>query len=201
VQNFTHVQRSVTASGLTDPLDEGFSTHLDVTGNIELTGDGTGIEAWSLFTRSQGFYYHGLTWQQKRIAMNRGWRLIGSARLVQGGLYLGADFAGAGPRFATGATLDGNTLVLRAWTNQVSPEWQSLSARIPGDPHAYHTYELRFDPNPGTVAIKVDGIERIRGYAGLRQFQDRLGLAFGGHRWKSAAARADFRSVRFDILP
>ncbi|MGD0136003.1 MAG: hypothetical protein ABSE57_28495, partial [Bryobacteraceae bacterium] len=115
--------------------------------------------------------------------------------------YLGADFQDAGPRFATGATLDGDTLVLRAWTNQASSEWQSLSARIPGDPHAYHTYELRFDPNPGAVAIKVDGTERIRGYVGTHQFQDKLGIAFGAHRWKSAAARADFRSVRFDIRP
>jgi len=201
VESATHIQRSVGASGLNDPLAEGFSKHLDVSGNVELTSDGRGIEAWSLFTRSQGFYFHGLTWQQKRIAMSRGWRLIGSARLQEGGLYLGADFQGSGPRFATGATLDGNMLVLRAWTDQASSEWRSLSAQIPGDPHAYHTYELRFDPNPRTVAIKVDGTERIRGYAGLRQFQDRLGLAFGGHRWKSAAGRADFRSVRLDILP
>jgi serine/threonine protein kinase len=201
LRSVTHIQRSVTASGLNDPLDEGFSTHLDISGNVVLTGDGRGIEAWSLFTRSQGFYFHGLTWQQKRIAMHRGWRLIGTARLLEGALYLGADFQGAGPRFATGATLDGNTLVLRAWTNQTSSEWQSLSAQIPGDPRAYHTYELRFDPDPRTVAIRVDGTERIRGYAGLRQFQDKLGLAFGGHRWKSATARADFRSVRLDILP
>ncbi len=201
VQSVTHIQRSVAASGLNDPLAEGFSAHLDVSGRVELTRDGRGIGAWSLFTRSQGFYFHGLTWQQKRAAMNRGWRLVGSARLVEGGLYLGVDFLSAGPRFATGATLDGNTLVLRAWTDQASSEWQSLSVQIPGDPHAYHTYELLFDPKPRTLAIKVDGIERIRGYAGLRQFQERLGLAFGGHRWKSAAARADFRSVRLDILP
>jgi serine/threonine protein kinase len=201
VQNFTHIQTSVAASGLNDPIQEGFSTHLDVTGNVELTNDGRGIEAWSLLTRSQGFYFHGLTWQQRRIAMHRGWTLIGSARLVEGALYLGADFQDAGPRFATGATLDGDTLVLRAWTNQASSEWQSLSAQIPGDPHAYHTYELRFDPNPGAIAIKVDGTERIRGYVGNHQFQDKLGIAFGAHRWKSAAARADFRSVRFDIRP
>lgn len=201
VQSVSHIQRSVAASGLDDPLDEGFSTHLDVTGNVVLTSDGRGIEAWSIFTRSQGFYFHALTWQQKRVAMNHGWRLIGSARLLEGALYLGADFLGAGPRFATGATLDGNTLVLRAWTDQESSKWQSLSAPIPGDPRAYHTYEVRFDPKPSTVAIIVDGTERIRGYAGLRQFQQRLGLAFGGHRWNSAVARADFRSVRLDILP
>jgi serine/threonine protein kinase len=201
VQSMTHIQRSLMASGLNNPSAEGFSTHLDVTGRVELTGDGRGIEAWSLFTRSQGFYFHGLTWQQKRIAMSHGWRLIGAARLQEGALYLGADFRGAGPRFATGATLDGNALILRAWTDQASSEWQSLSAPIPGDPHAYHTYELLFDPKPRTLAIKVDGIERIRGYAGLRQFQERLGLAFGAHRWKSTTARADFRSVRLDILP
>lgn len=199
-ESAAHLERVIAASGVDDPLDEGFSTLNEVAGSAELTSQGTGIEAWSLFTRSQGFYVHELSREQKRIAMSRGWKLTGSAKLQEGGLYLGVDFLGAGPRFATGATLDGNNLTARAWTNQVSAQWQSLTAPISGDPHAYHKYELIFEPRGRAVSIKVDGMERIRGYAGLRQFQDRWGVAFGAHRWNSSDGRAAFRSVRFEIL-
>jgi len=193
------VQTSITMSGLNDPLEQGFVVHEDVKSAVELTPDGTGIQAWEVRTHSQGFYGHRLNRSQISLAMTRGWKLTGSAKLLEGALYMGPDFYGGGPRFATGATLDGDALNARAWTDQASGEWQSLTARIPGDPRGYHDYQLVYDAKRRTLSIAVDGIVLIRGYSGLTQFQGYFGVAFGVHRWKSTGAQARFRYVRFEI--
>jgi hypothetical protein len=195
----SHIDRVVDHTAGDDPISEDFTPRNDVSATVVYNEDATAMESWSILTHTQGHYLHELNWWQKRSAIRNGWRLTAIVRLHQGQFSTGADFVGAGARFFFGGVLEGSTLVARVWTNQV-PRFAFRDAQVRGNIHAYHTYEMSYDPSTGTAALKIDGTAALSGYRGLHQFQDNLGVSFGSERWKSPAGEADFKLVRFEIL-
>jgi len=194
-----HVARVVEYVGGADPLAAGFAPYNDVSATTVFNENATVLEAWGMRTRSQGHYIHGLNWWQKRLALRNGWKLTAVVRIRQGQFSTMTDFAGVGARFFFAGALEGPKLMAQAWTRQL-PSFAFRDAEVPGDPHAYHTYEMTYDPVAQSAVLKVDGVPAVRGYRGLHQFQSNFGVSFGVERWKSQQAQADFKLVRFEIL-
>jgi hypothetical protein len=149
--------------GGADPLAAAFTPYNDVSATTVFNEDGTQLESWAVRTHSQGHYIHGLNWWQKRAAMRNGWRLTAVVRLRQGQFSAMTDFAGVGARFFFAGALEGPKLMAQTWTRQL-PSSAFRDAQVRGDAHAYHTYELTFDPAARSALLKVDGIPAIRSY-------------------------------------
>jgi hypothetical protein len=196
----SHIQRVVEYAGGADPVTEGFAPYNDVSATTGLSADGTALESWSIRSRSQGHYLHRLNWWQKRLALQNGWKLTATVRLRKGQFSTIVDFAGLGARFFEGAALEGPKLMAQTWNKQV-PKFEYRDAEVVGDSHGYHTYELTYDPQAKSAVLKVDGVAEILGYVGLHQFQSNFGVSFGVELWKSGEGQADFKLVRFEILP
>ena len=195
----THIANVVEYVGGADPLAAGFTPYNDVSATTAFDDDATALESWTIRTRSQGHYIHGLNWWQKRLALSSGWKLTAVVRIRQGQFSTMTDFAGVGARFFFAGALEGPKLMAQTWTRQL-PSFAFRDAEVPGDPHAYHTYELTYDPVAQSAVLKIDGVPAVRGYRGLHQFQSNFGVSFGVERWKSQQAQADFKLVRFEIL-
>ncbi len=133
------------------------------------------------------------------MALRNGWRLTVVARMRQGQFSTGVDFAGVGARFFFGGALEGSKLTAQAWTRQL-PDFAFRDAEVRGDAHAYHTYEMTYNPVARSAVLEVNGLLDVTGYTSLHQFQGNLGVSFGVERWKGQDGQTDFKLVRFEIL-
>jgi tRNA A-37 threonylcarbamoyl transferase component Bud32 len=192
-------ERIVEKVGPFDPVTEGFSIGLDVTGRIVENPTRTGYDGWRILTSTQGYYYRAFTTAQKRQALQRGWKLTAVLKVEQGGGSVGADFSGVGRRYGINILRMGDHEVVRLIT-QLVPDMRGLDVELPRDDN-YHTYELSYDPQLKTAELYVDGVRRLTGYRGHTQFQEDTGLLFSSHVYGSDQGSATFRSVRFEINP
>jgi hypothetical protein len=58
---------------------------------------------------------------------------------------------------------------------------------------------LIYEPEKRAARLLIDGVERLRGYHGHREYLEGYGFTFGTALYKSARAEAVFRRVRFEI--
>jgi len=192
-------ERIVEKVGAFDPLWEGFEIKHDVTGRIVHNPTNTGYEAWRILTPGQGYYFRPFTRVQKRHALERGWKLTTVFRVEEGGGNVGVDFLGLGGRFDINVLREGDQEIVRLIT-QLVPDMRGLDVmQSPTD--QYHSYELVYDPNLQTADLWIDGVRRLTGYGGHRQYQEDNGLLFSSHVYNSNQGSATFKSVRFEINP
>jgi tRNA A-37 threonylcarbamoyl transferase component Bud32 len=184
-----------------DPLSEGFQIHNDVIGTIvddpSRPGD---YDGWRVTTTRQGDYYHQLTDRQKRLALERGWKLSAVMRAEEGSVHINVDFLGQGKRYDIAVFVNPDTDVVRLNT-QIVPAQQGLEFPIARKQPTFRRYELVYDPGLGSATLSVDGKRVLTGYRGHTQFQEDLGVFFGVALYGGARARGTFQSVRFEINP
>lgn len=192
-------ERIIEKVGAFDPLTEGFSIAHDVTGRIVDNPTRTGYDAWRIISGSQGLYYRPFTANQKRHALERGWKLSAVFKVEEGAGGVGTDFSSAAGRFDVNVIRAGDHEIVRLMT-QIVPDLRGLEIRQ-SPPGEYHTYELTYDPQLRTADLWIDGERRLTGYTGHRQFQEDRGLHFHSYAHIAPQGSAAFKSVRFEINP
>lgn len=197
--NWGEPVRIIEKVGAFDPLTEGFETHNDISGTVTENPTRTAYDGWSASTKRQGYYFHTFTAAQKRRAFERGWKLTVIMRGEEGNTTVGADFSAPGPRFDINLVQDGDHEVVRLLT-QIIPNFRGLELQQ-SPPHAYHQYELVYDPVLKNADLLIDGQLRLRGYRGFSQYLEDRGLTFGAALYKSDRGSGSFKSVRFEISP
>jgi hypothetical protein len=160
----------------------------------------TGFDAWRVISPRQGDYYHHLTDRQKRLALERGWKLTAVMRAEEGGSHVSVDLAGRGNRFVLGILVTPNRDLVRLNT-QIVPNQQGMDYPVPSKHPEYRHYELVYDPGLAGAALSIDGKEVLSGYRGCSQFQEDWGVEFGAALYASSRGVGTFQSVRFAINP
>ena len=160
----------------------------------------TGYDGWRVTTASMGHYFLNLTPAEKRLALQRGWKLTATMRLEEGLCFAVIDFSGVGKRFDIQLRRAGADDLVRLQT-QILPASQGFEILLPHEADAYHTYDLRYDPGLQVADLLIDGVRRLTGYRGHSQFQVDGDLLFGVAVFGSARAVASFEHVRFEISP
>jgi serine/threonine protein kinase len=183
-----------------DPLSEGFQIHNDLIGTIAENTDRTNYDAWRVTTSRQGDYYHHLTDRQKRLALERGWKLNAVMRAEEGAAHVLVDFARAGKRFDIVVFAKPGADLVRLNT-QILPDQQGLEFSIPRHQPDYRRYEMAYDPGLSSAALWIDGRRVLVGYRGHSQFQEDFGVMFGAAFYAGPRGVATFQSVRFEINP
>jgi serine/threonine protein kinase len=193
-------RRSIEKIGAFDPLIEGFQIHNELRGVVSDNPDHSGYDGWTVSTARMGHYFRNLTRAEKRLALERGWRLTATMRLEEGLCFAVIDFGGVGKRFDIQLRRAGADDLVRLQT-QILPTSQGVDLLLPHDADAYHAYELRYDPGLQVADLWIDGVRRLTGYPGHSQFQVDGDLLFGVAVLGSAQAVASFQHVRFEINP
>ncbi len=187
--------------GAFDPLTEGFRIHNDVAGTIAENPDRTGYDGWRVTTARQGDYYRHLSGRQKRLALERGWKLSAAMRTEEGQSYVAVDFAGYGRRFSISViNLEPGRDVVRLQT-QILPDFQGIDFPVAASKPAYRHYELQYDPGLRSAALWMNGRKMPGEYRGFTQFQEDWGVMFGAVVYGGSRGMAAFQSVRFEIAP
>jgi len=141
-----------------------------------------------------------LSGRQKRLALERGWKVTAVMRAEEGAAYVSVDFVGRGNRFDVNLFREPVKKLIRLNT-QLVPQRQGLDYAFPRDRPGYRRYELVYDPGLGTAALSIDGSRVLSGYRGHTQFQEDWGLVFGVAIYASARGVGAFQLVRFEINP
>jgi serine/threonine protein kinase len=191
--------RIVEKVGGFDPTTEGFRTHGDPVGMVLENPTRTGYDGWRVSTDKMAYYFQPLTGAQKRLALERGWKLTAEMRDDEGLAYAGVDFGGTERRFDINLLVEGDDEVVRLLT-QIVPEWRGLDSG-PRPTGGYHRYELVYDASLKSANLWVDGERRLTGYRGHRQYVEDNGLVFGAALYKGRRGAGSFRSLRFEINP
>ena len=194
------VARLIEYTASFDPLTEGFRIHNDLVGTIVNNADRTGYDGWRITTPRQGEYYRRLTDPQKRLALERGWKLTVVLRAEEGAQDCGVDLADRGPRFDI-AVFTGPEGDLVRLITQILPNYEGLEFPLPHAPLVYRQYQLVYDASLRSAALWIDGKRVLSGYRGYRQFQERLGVTFGAAVYRAPRAMGTFQSMRFEINP
>jgi serine/threonine protein kinase len=192
-------RRIIEKVGAFDPLVEGFETHNEIRGTVADNPARDGYDGWRVLTERQGHYFKNLTAAEKRLALERGWRLSAVMRVEEGACFALIDFTGVGRRFDIEVHRAGEQDLVRLNT-QLVPTMAGLEVPVLHD-DAYHAYELRYDPGLQTADLWIDGTKRLSGYRGHTQFQGDGDMLFGVVAFKSVRGVASFQDVRFEINP
>jgi tRNA A-37 threonylcarbamoyl transferase component Bud32 len=196
----TEPRRIIEKVGAFDPLAEGFLVHNEITGTVADNPQRNGFDGWRVFTGRQGHYFKNLTTEEKRRALDHGWRLTSVMRLEEGRCFTVVDFAGVGRRFDIDVDRVTGHDRVRLQT-QIVPSLEGLDWTPAATDDAYHIYDLRYDPAALSADLWVDGAKRLTGYRGHSQFQQDGDLLFGVAVFESTRAVASFQDVRFEINP
>jgi serine/threonine protein kinase len=183
-----------------DPLTEGFQIHNDVVGTIASNPERTAYDGWRVASPRQGDYYHALTNRQKRLALERGWKLTAVMRAEEGSIHAVVDFAVVGRRFDITVSVQPETDLVRLNT-QILPDREGLEFAIARTESLYRRYELAYDPGLANATLWIDNKKTLTGYRGHSQFQEDLGLFFGAAVYASSRGMGTFQSVRLEINP
>jgi hypothetical protein len=184
-----------------DPLSEGFQIHNDLIGTIVDDPSRPGnFEGWRVITPRQGDYYRHLTDRQKRLALERGWKLSAVVRAEEGSVHINVDLLGRGNRYDITVWMNPDADMVRLNT-QVIPVQEGLEFPIARKEPIFRRYELVYDAGLGSAMLWVDGKKVLAGYRGHTQFQEDFGVFFGAALYGGARARGTFQSVRFEINP
>jgi len=192
-------RRIIEKVGAFDPLVEGFEIHNEVKGTVAENPARDGYDGWRMLTERQGHYFKNLTRVEKRLALERGWRLSAVMRAEEGECFATVDFTGVGRRFDIDVRRNGGEDIARVAT-QLVPTIQGMEVSLPHD-EAYHAYELRYDAGLESADLWIDGTKRLSGYRGGNQFQGDGDLVFGVAVRESRRGVASFQDVRFEINP
>lgn len=192
-------RRIIEKVGAFDPLVEGFAIHNEIRGTVADNPARDGYDGWRVLTERQGHYFKNLTNAEKRLALERGWRLSTVMRAEEGACFALIDFTGVGRRFDIEVRRAGVQDIVRLNT-QVVPTMAGLEVPLLHD-GAYHGYELRYDPGLQIADLWIDGTRRLTGYRGHTQFQGDGDMLFGAVAFKSLRGVASFQDVRFEINP
>jgi hypothetical protein len=109
------------------------------------------------------------------------------------------DLGLAGGRYDIHFFLDPSGRQMVQLSTQIAKGLDGLKYRIEGPADAFHDYQLIYDPHLKTARLLVDGIERLRGYSGHREYLSDYGLIFGTSLYHSDRAEAIYKRVRFEI--
>jgi hypothetical protein len=187
-------------AGGRDPEEFGFQSIRDLTERAVSNSQRTGFDAISLLSNDQGTYYRKLTNAQAYAAVRKGWKLDVTMMPVEGGGGAGLDLAPAGVRYTVSVYRNSMHHQVVQLITQVAKGYDGPSYELPGPEDAWHDYQLVFDPAARSARLNIDGVERLRGYGGYREYLGKWGLQFGVAVYRSARAEAMFKRIRFEIL-
>jgi tetratricopeptide (TPR) repeat protein len=164
--------------GAVDPQTEGFLQPANrpfigrPVGSNDLTAT-----AWKIPSVGQSFYYFPLADAQRADAMARGWRLLTRGRLYAGIGLTSVDFAPDGPRFDINFVPHSHDVDIQLSTSVVPYEGMRHTLRGTEWPLT----QLEYRPDAKSAFLIVNGaIVDLPPYRGHTQFQENLGLFFGG---------------------
>jgi predicted Ser/Thr protein kinase len=184
-------------TGAADPLQQGFEAYLDVQGAPVRNELKTGFDRWRMWSKEAGAYIRPLTDEEKREALERGWKISLRGYPLAGNVHAVVDFQGAGPRYDVSYRLeDGRAFVILCTAHE--PLFEGLRENL--NVATSHLFELVYDPRSQTCDLIVDGVPRIRGYKGHTQQQTPRGFFFGVSVYKSDRAEAIVDLARFELL-
>jgi eukaryotic-like serine/threonine-protein kinase len=192
-------ERAIEFAGGHDPEDAGFPKHLDLVERAVYNNEHTGFDAVRLLSPEQGFYYHRLSRPQVYAAMRHGWSLEATIQPVLGQANANIDLGSAGGRFDLHVRLDSSGDQIVRLTTRIEKGFDGPECKIDGPANAFHDYRLIFDPVARQARLLVDGVERLRGYSGHREFIYDYGLTFGTALNRSDRAESVFKRVKFEI--
>jgi hypothetical protein len=209
---------SITHSGSTDPINEGFSVWVDVgSSTVGPVQNDMSHDAWSItgLTQLQQYAYNSapLTPSQQVDITNQGFNLTVIERVLQGKapVYTPANSATAGVvevstgtnRFDIDLGVDSNGDTVVVLPNSATNSGSSVitpgaSYTLTGSGSSYHTYELVYNSTTQLADLSVDGIKRIQDYAGFTYPSMALwSLQLSGIN----GGQANFSSVQFTSSP
>jgi tRNA A-37 threonylcarbamoyl transferase component Bud32 len=194
-------ERVVEFSGGRDPEEFGFRPRLDVVEHVVFNQERTGFDSIRLLSNDQGEYYRKLTRAQVYAAMRKGWKIEATMKAVEGAGAAQVDLSPAGPRYAITLLRPGSGRQVVQLTTAIEKAVDGPSFELPAPEGAWHNYELTFDPATQTARLLVDGVERLGGYRGFREYQEGWGVSFGAALYKSSRAETVYKRVRFEINP
>jgi serine/threonine-protein kinase len=191
-------ERVIELSMGTEPLEHGFSKDLAIDYHILPNANATGFDSMRVFTTDQGGYYHPFSATQCGVAHRNGWRLTAEAAAEDGCLYCMVDNPRDQSRYSLNLFRNQDTDTVRCVLD-ATRVWQGLDQPLPGPAGARHQLVLIWTPEPGQAELWVDGIKRISGYKGTRDFRYARGLVFGAFTYRSRRASGVFWKIRLEI--
>lgn len=186
-------------TGGRNPEDFGFRPHLDVVARAVHNSERTGFDAIRLLSSDQGAYYRKLSRSQAYAAARKGWTIEATMKPVQGLGGVGIDLTPAGGRYDINVFLNASRRQVVRLVTRIEQQLDGPSWEIPAPEGAWHDYRLIFDPRTQTARLLVDGVERLSGYRGHREYLEGWGFEFGATIFKSSRAETMFKRARFEI--
>jgi hypothetical protein len=157
-------------------------------------------EAWRESTSSIGQCYLNLTDVQRRLAVQRGWRLAVTVRVQTGCALASVDLFPRGNAFDINLCLDPDGRPYVLLMRQLNPP-TGATVSVGGSWETYHEYALVFDPRVQKAVLTIDGVPRFSGYGGRPSAQGQLSFGVSLFRAAPDARKgvADFKQLRFAI--
>ena len=193
---------SIVKTGALNPIEEGWSEvttrHEHVAGTALQNQEGTGFDAWYIFSDSQDYYSRPLTPGEKERAWSRGWRLSSSVKPESGMGFLGVNFGDPRRRFLMEFRRE-EEMVGVGLVSQISPEFRFYDrVKIASPSSGFIDVELVFDPGTQSCDLYVEKVRKLSGYRGFDQYakEDR-GVMFGALRFQNANGAVSFRGISF----
>jgi predicted Ser/Thr protein kinase len=193
--------RSIEFVGGREPDEIGFQKHLDLVDQVVYNKAHTGFDAIRLLSGYQGFYYYRFSRSQQYAAMRHGWSVSATIQPIQGVGSVNVDLGPQAGRYDIHVFLDPTGRQVVQLTTQIEKGLDGLKYKIEGPADVFHDYQLIYDPGVKSAHLLVDGVERLRGYSGHREYMSDFGLMFGLALYHSDRAEAIYKRVRFEISP
>jgi serine/threonine protein kinase len=184
---------------IADPALSGFVKNLDIQADIALNSDRSGYDGLLVTSKEQGSYCRRLTGREKRLAFERGWRVVADLEPREGGVFVDVDFKDVGNRFDMALLAIPSGRIFRVGM-QSTPTWAGIDIPVPPDSPASQHLRMEFDPVSRTASAFLNDVPVAKGYRGHTQYQLDMGVFFGVAVYRSQQAAGVVRKVRFEIL-
>jgi tetratricopeptide (TPR) repeat protein len=186
----THV---IAHYGAVDPNKLGFQKYGQLPGQPAPNHEA----AWRVESTAQDLYFRPLMIFEKKLALERGWRITAVGNAQEGGAWVDVDLGAR--RFDLNFRRDESGRRYFKLNTGVVPE-AGPEYPLSGD-GLWPIAQLDFDPARGVAVLLVDGLPRLERYAGHGQFLENLGLFWGSwtQAGRNSRASADFRVAMLEI--